>query len=439
MSLTGIKMGRIPKAVKEQALNKANSINEVINEEIFSNQNESDYEMTRDENDCTVLNEKMSVKIKSITEQTINNEFETNENDELFNVIKQMSSTKPNNNKLYNYHHVYDINHTDDCLAQFLDSIDMYIKSPDSNSSQQNSPYSPSYFNNHSFDATSSPNCSDIFHRDHPIKASSIEIKSNFLDIYMQMTHENLEPSYKIICSLLNDKIYQIFNENMEKINLDLKNTIHMLESEDQSQFNNASLDEIWSGLIGFVPCMVKLIIVFVKEMPGLNELSPKDFTTIINNRMFDSFILIHSCFFINGESYLRLNNNAHYSRYWMNKVKGKKKTDAVFDFVEQLNALQMTTRERSLLLPLIITMHDESIEDLSTLHVLNEYYTRAILYEFDLTKRDNSFIIELSKVKFLFEEFSLFFFVNIKLFFLFKIISKLKQCKTIGVKNFQA
>ena len=83
-----------------------------------------------------------------------------------------------------------------------------------------------------------------------------------------------------------------------------------------------------------------------------------------------------------------------------MNKVKGKKKTDAVFDFVEQLNRLQMTTRERSLLLPLIITMHDENIDDLSTLHVLNEYYTRAILYEFDLTKRDNSFIIELSKVK---------------------------------------
>jgi predicted transcriptional regulator len=67
-----------------------------------------------------------------------------------------------------------------DCLAQFLDSIDMYIKSPDSNNSQQNSPYSPSSFNDYSFDATSSPNNSDILHRDQPIRANNIEIKRHF-------------------------------------------------------------------------------------------------------------------------------------------------------------------------------------------------------------------------------------------------------------------
>ncbi len=121
----------------------------------------------------------------------------------------------------------------------------------------------------------------------------------------------------------------------------------------------------------------------------------------MINNRLFDTYILIHSGFYIKGESYLRLGNNAHYSRYWMNKVKGKHLIDNVFEFAESLNALEMTVKEKSLLIPLVITMHDENIEDLSTLHVLNEYYTRAILYEFDLNKRDNSFIIDLSKVAF--------------------------------------
>ena len=42
-----------------------------------------------------------------------------------------------------------------------------------------------------------------------------------------------------------------------------------------------------------------------------------------------------------------------------------------------------------------------ENLEEEKILGDLNEYYTRAILYEFDLSKRDESFILKLSKVIF--------------------------------------
>ncbi len=39
-----------------------------------------------------------------------------------------------------------------------------------------------------------------------------------------------------------------------------------------------------------------------------------------------------------------------------MNKVKGRRKTEANFELAEMLNEIQMTEKERALLLPLMMT-----------------------------------------------------------------------------------
>lgn len=163
--------------------------------------------------------------------------------------------------------------------------------------------------------------------------------------------------------------------------------------------------------MIESLPEYVQSTFYFCKEMPGINELTQNDFSAILNNKLFEMFIIIHSKYFIDGESYLRLSNDVHYSRYWMNKVKGVKKTQATFELAEMLNEANMTEKERALLLPLMMTTC-ECDEDYLTLKDLNEYYTRAILYEFDLNNRDESFIIKMSK-----------------------IISKIKWCKQIEME----
>lgn len=119
---------------------------------------------------------------------------------------------------------------------------------------------------------------------------------------------------------------------------------------------HNGTLELIWNGLIESLPEYVQSTFYFCKEMPGINELTQNDFSAILNNKLFEMFIIIHSKYFIDGESYLRLSNDVHYSRYWMNKVKGVKKTEATFELAEMLNEANMTEKERALLLPLMMT-----------------------------------------------------------------------------------
>lgn len=252
-----------------------------------------------------------------------------------------------------------------------------------------------------------------------PFNLMNVNINSKFLHMYMCRTH--YDPYFQVICSVLNDKIYQLYNEHVSKPNViyyKLQKVLKQKAADGENYvqdpdfpLDNGSLELIWNGLIESLPEYVQSTFYFCKEMPGINELTQKDFSAILNNKLFEMFIIIHSKYFIDGESYLRLSNDTHYSRYWMNKVKGKKKTDATFELAEMLNEAQMTEKERALLLPLMMTTC-ECDDEYLILKDLNEYYTRAILYEFDLNNRDESFIIKMSK-----------------------IISEIKKCKQIEME----
>lgn len=146
--------------------------------------------------------------------------------------------------------------------------------------------------------------------------------------------------------------------------------------------------------MVESIPEFVKRVVAFGKEIPGLNDLNQTDFATIINAKLFDFFIVSNALLFIAGESYLYLPHEIRYSRYWMSRVKTRDATDRLFEFVDELNALFLTGKEKALLVVLLFTMPDiEPIEDGDSLRDLNEYYTRALLYEFDVNKRDFAFL----------------------------------------------
>ncbi len=48
----------------------------------------------------------------------------------------------------------------------------------------------------------------------------------------------------------------------------------------------------------------------------------------------------------------------------------------------------------------LLFSMPDDSIQDVNTIQILNEYYTIALLYEFDINRRDFNFITDFKKVR---------------------------------------
>ena len=60
--------------------------------------------------------------------------------------------------------------------------------------------------------------------------------------------------------------------------------------------------------------------------------------------------------FYIRGESYINFNDEIYYTRKWCEKIVGKQTTDAIFEFSEKFNQLELFDSEKAILFPLIIT-----------------------------------------------------------------------------------
>lgn len=203
-----------------------------------------------------------------------------------------------------------------------------------------------------------------------------------------------LDDSYHIISCLLSDKIYQLYIEQNEKVEKLYERALHLINKGiTLHDGSDASINKVWDGLLESIPQCVKNLISFSKEIPGLNEVCQKDLTTLVNNRLFDFFIIKHSPLFINGESYMMLPNQIQYTRAWMVKIIGGEMVDKMFEFAEEFNCLNMTAKEIALMYPLVFTEPCEMFVDPGTMSNLNEYYYRAIMYEFDLNRRTLTFV----------------------------------------------
>lgn len=465
MSFDGIKMGRIPKVVKKRALESltSNKLNNIQNEPIVNERTKfmplninKNYETSQSDNN----NDNNGFKVNNCDlkkENSISPSYSSlNNSDSSSNSVNYMQgSSTPlhdyqdnegnSSNENINEQRggksedsVEDSGYKNDsrCSLSLIKSSDsLSLKEKPHQNDLQLMPVTKDYkeVSLRQFLKSINSNCANLFNGDSLARSTNdqqtttnnipliishifqshkhlhltnIDVHTTFLDIFMSRT--KFDPTYQIICSLLNDKIFQLYNQYLEKANAIYDITINETKKMKKYgenyiknvdfEFNNGSSETIWNGLIESLPEYVQLTFHFCKEMPGINELPHDCFSAVLNDKIFEIFFITNSKFFIGEESYLRLNNNVHYSRYWMNKVKGKKKTDASFELAEVLNGFHMTEKEKALLLPLMMTMHD-NIEKNSILEDLNEYYTRAILYEFDLNKRDESFIMKLSKV----------------------------------------
>jgi hypothetical protein len=192
---------------------------------------------------------------------------------------------------------------------------------------------------------------------------------------------------------------------------------------------NGKPTEEMVALLFKSMPSMLEEAVKFGKEIPGLNKLNNEDFTAVLNMKMFDYFIITNSILFMDGESYLFLNDDCVYTRFWMNLLRTKPVIDPLFEFTEVFNSLCLTKKEKGLLIVIMFTMEgrfwfkhvyanktgfsikniifeficakDIKLEDYDTIKDLNEYYTRAIMYEFDLNNRNFEFFMKLRKVYF--------------------------------------
>ena len=169
-----------------------------------------------------------------------------------------------------------------------------------------------------------------------------------------------LDISFQLTLSFMSDKIYQVHIETNDRVAgfyqraqqfIKSKNSITLVEG------HNASLVDVWTGLLEGTKKNIKELISFARQIPGFDKVNTDDLKTILDNRLFDFFMIKHSFLFIDGECYIMLPNNIQYTKSWLTSVIGKLMTDALFEFADEFNQLGLTTKEVALMVPYILTI----------------------------------------------------------------------------------
>lgn len=179
----------------------------------------------------------------------------------------------------------------------------------------------------------------------------------NYLD---SLLHKNPFDSFQILVSTINDKVYQSFNSYNKFVNEAYERAQYLIHNK-VNIINDCVLTrkEVWDSIIECLPNFVYTVITFFKEVPGISELNDSDFTAAINTRLFDFYTIQNAHLFINGESYQILftkTKNIQYTRELMNKIKSKDKNNILFEFAEEFNQLNLTVKEKALLIILCFT-----------------------------------------------------------------------------------
>lgn len=163
-------------------------------------------------------------------------------------------------------------------------------------------------------------------------------------------------------------------------------NTLHINEfSDDQN-----TLQDILAGLADAIPFHVKNLITFSRQTQALNEIDIEDFNKIINNRLFDFWLIKHSPLLRNNQSYIILPNRLQYTRQWMLKILGKELVETIFEFAERFHQLNLTSEEYALIFPVIICRQDMTLNDQEAVSNIRSCYLYA-LYAQLLTTRTQS------------------------------------------------
>lgn len=192
----------------------------------------------------------------------------------------------------------------------------------------------------------------------------SIELddeESSFIEYLRKKTFD--------LCQTYNQRTKQLIERMNSMIDLGIR----------QFPGDHSSLQDVWAGLTDAIPFHVKNLIAFAREIPAVNEFDPEDFQTIINNRLFDFWMIKHAPLMRQNESYTMLPNGLQYTRRWMTEIIGEEMVTNIFQFANQLNALELKAEEYALVFPIIICSQDETLIDPETVRSVQDCYLYAL------------------------------------------------------------
>jgi hypothetical protein len=118
-----------------------------------------------------------------------------------------------------------------------------------------------------------------------------------------------------------------------------------------ESKQDEIEFDQLRQLVIDSIPITIQSSSFFLSQVPGLSELPDDLIGKYIRHGTMDFYLISHSNLFRDGDYYFYFENGWRLTRSWMNKLRGKERTDAKFDAVESFNKLELTNREKAVFL----------------------------------------------------------------------------------------
>ncbi|UJR09645.1 hypothetical protein I4U23_013879 [Adineta vaga] len=349
MSVEGVRMGRIPKLVKEKALAEYRlSISSSENDDPTSSlaSSLSPYIQSLDSNSSHFTSAELELEL--IDEQDMLDEFESL-------LLDKSSSASGSSIKHALYEHFT------------LDEASQY----DSNCSRSND-YA-THSGAHYFDRAL-----------HRIQNLAEKLSQPMTSI--DLGHEN-----SLFIRYLRRKVIDLCNTH-NSCTRQLIERMNTLISRKIKDFpgDRSSLQDILTGLSDAIPSHVKNLITFARQMPAINEIDQDDFHKIMNNRLIDFWLIKHAPLIRQNESYIMLPNGLQYTRQWMDKIIGEDMVEAMFTFANKFNALNLTQEEYALVFPVVICAKDDTLDDQEIVQRIQCCYLYSLYTQMLTTRSQN-------------------------------------------------
>ncbi|CAF1512032.1 unnamed protein product [Rotaria sp. Silwood1] len=146
---------------------------------------------------------------------------------------------------------------------------------------------------------------------------------------------------------------------------------------------DNATLAEFFNSIRLCCQVYTHSTVLNVQELPGMRNISLKSLQKIISYRGFAWYLLkYHELYNENGQSYFLAPNGFQCTRHWLYQLHGDELTDAMFSFCQRFRDLHLNEREFSLLLPLQMCYYDATMEDKHVPQMLRSCYLYALYTE---------------------------------------------------------
>ncbi|CAF1057702.1 unnamed protein product [Rotaria sordida] len=352
MSIDGVRMGRIPKLVKEKALAEHH-----LSSSSIENDDPSPSISSTSPSCISSINSKSNnlmstdMNLELIDEPFLLNNFESVS-------INTPSTTLP----LYNNYMLPENFTIDETKYNYLENLSILNRSVLTNCTV---------------------NCEEHF-------SNNIleRIKKFVTKLTCPMTYTVSDYDEASFIRYLRTKMLDLYN-TYDSCTTQLVERMDSMINHQITEFhdNHSSLHDIWAGLTDAIPFHVKNLISFSREMPAINEIDFDDFHKIMNNRLFDFWLIKHAPLIRNNESYIILPNGLQYTRQWMNRIIGEEIVEAMFELARKYNELNLTQEEYALIFPVIICAEDTTLNDQETVHQIRCCYLYA-LYTQMLTTR---------------------------------------------------